>query len=77
MDFRSAALVTSFTKHSLNHYSLKVTKFHGDSVKNESARTEKLQGVPNSEYPRFSVTKCASFRRWVVRIEKVRECNEC
>ena len=33
-----------FTKNPLNYYSLKVTKFHDDSVKNESARTKKLQG---------------------------------
>jgi len=32
------------TKNPLNYYSLKVTKFHRDSVKNESARTKKLQG---------------------------------
>ena len=32
------------TKNPLNYYSFKVTKFHGDSVKNESARTKKLQG---------------------------------
>jgi len=31
------------TKNPLNYYSLKVTKFHGDSVKNKSARTKKLQ----------------------------------
>ena len=29
------------TKNPLNYYSLKVTKFHGDSVKNKSARTKK------------------------------------
>jgi len=32
------------TKNPLNYYALKVTKFHGDSVKNESASTKKLQG---------------------------------
>ena len=31
-------------KNPLNYYSLKVTKFHGDKVKNESARTKKLRG---------------------------------
>ena len=30
-------------KKPLDYYSLKVTKFHGDSVKNESARTKKKQ----------------------------------
>ena len=29
------------TKNPLNYYSLKVTKFHDDSVKNKSARTKK------------------------------------
>ena len=32
------------TKKPLNYCSLKVTKFHGDIVKNERARTKKLQG---------------------------------
>ena len=32
------------TKSPLNYYSLKVTKFHGDSVKNESASAKKLEG---------------------------------
>ena len=32
------------TKNPLNYYSLKVTKFHGDSVKNESARTKNYRG---------------------------------
>ena len=31
-------------KNPLDFYLLKVTKFHDDSVKNESARTKKLQG---------------------------------
>ena len=31
-------------KSSLNYYSLKITKFPDDSVKNESARTKKQQG---------------------------------
>ena len=31
-------------KHPLNYYSLKVTKFHGDSVKNESDSTKKTTG---------------------------------
>ena len=30
-----------FNKNPLNYYSLKVTKFYCDSVKNESARTKK------------------------------------
>ena len=34
---------TILTRNPLNYYSLKVTKFHGDSVKNESAREKKLQ----------------------------------
>ena len=34
------------TKNPLNYYSLKVKQFHGDSVKNESAGTEKLQETP-------------------------------
>ena len=33
-----------FSKNVLNYYSLKVTKFHGDSVKNESATTKKTTG---------------------------------
>jgi len=32
------------TKNPLNYYSLKVAKFHCSSVKNESARTKKIQG---------------------------------
>ena len=38
-----------------NYYSLKVTKFHGDSVKNESARAKKLEGggAPNALPPDF------------------------
>ena len=36
-----------FTKYPLNFYSLKVTKFHSDSVKNKSARTKK--GVKNEK----------------------------
>ena len=32
-----------FTKNPLNYYSLKVTKFHDGSVKNESARIKKIQ----------------------------------
>ena len=39
--FRSVALVTN---NPLKNCSLKVTKFHGDSVKNESAREKKLHG---------------------------------
>jgi len=31
-------------KNPLNYFSLKVTTFYSDSVKNESARTKKLQG---------------------------------
>jgi len=33
-----------FKKNHFNYFSLKVQKFHGDSVKNESARTKELQG---------------------------------
>ena len=40
----------------LKYYSLKVKKFHGDSVKNESARTKKnYRGggwAPNAPFPR-------------------------
>ena len=32
------------TKNPLNYYLLKVTKFHGDSFKTESARSKKLEG---------------------------------
>ena len=32
-----------FTKNPLNFYSFKVTKFYGDSVKNESVMTHKLE----------------------------------
>ena len=35
------ALKNFFTKNPLNYFSLKVTKFHDDSDKNESARTKK------------------------------------
>ena len=31
-------------KNPLNYFLLKVKKFHGDSVKNESARATKLEG---------------------------------
>ena len=34
------------TKNPLNYYSLKVTKFHADSDKIESARTKKTIGTP-------------------------------
>jgi len=34
-----------FSKNPLNYYSLKVTQFHGDNVKNESASTKTLQGA--------------------------------
>ena len=39
------------TKNLLNYYSLKVTNFYGDSVKNQSARTKKLHGggAPNAK----------------------------
>jgi len=32
------------TKNLVNFYSLQVTKFPGDSIKNEIARTKKLEG---------------------------------
>ena len=35
------------TKNPVNYYSLKATKFHGDSVRKKSAGTKKLQGAPN------------------------------
>ena len=38
-------------KNPLNYYTLKVTKFHGDSVKNESARTKQIQGGANVPPP--------------------------
>jgi len=39
-------------KNSLNYYSLKVTKFHGDNVKNESTRTKNyMGGAPNAPPP--------------------------
>ena len=37
-------VLKKYTKNPLNFYSLKVTNFHGDSVKNESARQKKLEG---------------------------------
>ena len=37
-----------FTKNPLNFFILKVKKFHGDSVKNESDRAKKLEGAPSS-----------------------------
>ena len=38
------------TKNPINYYSLKVTAFHGDSVKNESARTKKNTGGATCEH---------------------------
>ena len=38
------------TKNPLNYFSLKVTKFHGDSVKNQSART-KITTTPLPSQP--------------------------
>ena len=35
------ALKIFFYKNPLNYFSLKITKFHSDSVKNESTRTKK------------------------------------
>ena len=49
----------SFTKNPLNFYSLKVTFFHDDGVKNESARTKKLQGGENRMPP---PPACLEFR---------------
>ena len=34
--------IKQFTRNPLNFYSLKVNQFHGDSVKNKSARTKQL-----------------------------------
>ena len=34
----------NLTRNPLNYYSLKVTKFHRESVKNESARTKNYKG---------------------------------
>ena len=40
------------TQNPLNYYSLKVINFHGDSVKNESTRTKKLQrGAKRTPHP--------------------------
>ena len=50
------------TKIPLNYFSLKVTKFHGDSVKNESARTKKLQGFRVTEYSIESNTPLNNWR---------------
>ena len=36
--------IQNITKKPLNFYSLKVTKFHSDSVKNKSARPKQLEG---------------------------------
>ena len=41
------------TKNPLNYYSLKVTKFHDDSVNNESARTKKTTGGAFGAPPRL------------------------
>ena len=55
----------NLTKNPLNYYSLKVTKFHGDSVKNESARTKKTtEGAPNAP-PLFRV-KRRKFTYWKI-----------
>ena len=43
--FPPCALPYKFHKNPLNYYSLKITKFHGDSVKNESAWAKRLQPV--------------------------------
>ena len=40
-------------KNSLNYYLLKVKKFHGDSVKNDSARAKKLEGGAKRPPPLF------------------------
>ena len=40
-----------FTKNPLNYYSLKVTKFHDGSVKNESARIKKIQEGGGAKRP--------------------------
>ena len=42
-----------FTKNPLNYDLLKVTQFHGDSVKNKSARTKQLQGGGGCQTPRL------------------------
>ena len=38
------------TNNPIDYYSLKVTTFHGDSVKNESARTKKNTGGATCEH---------------------------
>jgi len=44
--------VCFFTKYPLNYYLLKVTKFHDDRVKNESARIKNYRvGAPNAHRP--------------------------
>jgi len=40
-----------FNKNPLNYYLLKVKKFHGDSVKNESARTKNYREGANPPPP--------------------------
>ena len=44
-------VLKKYTKNPLNFYSLKVTNFHGDSVKNESVGAKKLEGAPNAPPP--------------------------
>ena len=39
------------TKNPLNYYLLKVTKFRGDSAKNENPRTNKLKRVGGANPP--------------------------
>ena len=50
--FRFVALVT---KNPLNYFILKVTKFHGNCVKNESARTKNYRGRQTSPPRLFMV----------------------
>jgi len=42
-----------FNKNPLNYYSLKVTTFHVDSVKNDNARTKQTIGPTHAPPPAF------------------------
>ena len=44
-------IIKRFTKNPLNNYLLKVKKFHGDSVKNESAIAKQLEGGVGARRP--------------------------
>ncbi len=51
-----------FTKKPLNYYSLNVTEFHGDGVKNESTRAKKLEWLcPTPPTPNLFRVKFAKY----------------